>query len=150
ETGDDTTSLYNAYLPSALGFSCHVQVPASGLVAEVKAATYLQGKRSYQTKSGETREGGRYDRHPLELELVALTAAELTGAGSQVLRKAVTGKDGNATGLQVCIVSRPSILSDDPSRRLITASLVNTLESAGRAENDKCFFQVELKLRAEG
>jgi hypothetical protein len=148
EAGDDTTSLINAYLPSALGFSCFVQLPTDGLDAEVQAATYAMGKRTYQTKSGETKEGVQYERKPLDLTPVVIASSDLQGSGTVVVRRPVVDKEGKPTGLQVCLVSRQVSDADSPDQRLLTASLVNTLESGGRPENEKCFFQVGLKLRS--
>jgi hypothetical protein len=148
EAGDDTTSLANAYLPSAIGVSCFLKLPAAGVVVQIQAAVYKASKRVYKTKSGEDREGVQFERRPLTLAPVAVAASELDGAGVRILRRGVKTTEGNATGLEVCLVSRPPRDGGSPDRRLVTASLVNTLESAGWPENDKCFFQVGLAFRA--
>ena len=148
DAGDDTTSLINAYLPSALGFSCFVHLPSGGLAAEVQAAVYAMAKRTYQTKSGEMREGAQYERKPLDVPPLVIVSSDLKGTGTVVVRPPVVDKEGKPTGLQICLVSRPVVGATSPDQRLLTASLVNTLQSGGRPENDKCFFQVGLKLRA--
>jgi hypothetical protein len=148
DAGDDTTSLINAYLPSALGFSCFVQLPSGELAADVQAAVYAMAKRIYQTKSGEMREGVQYERKPLDVPPLVIASSDLNGTGMVVVRPPVVDREGKPTGLQLCLVSRPVVDATSPDQRLLTASLVNTLESGGRPENEKCFFQVGLKLRA--
>ncbi|HEX3658543.1 MAG TPA: helicase-related protein [Pirellulales bacterium] len=147
DASDYTTSLINAYLPSALGFSCFVLLPSEGLAADIQAATYTTAKRTYQTRSGESKEGVQYERTPLAIPPLLIASSELRGTGTVIVRRDVVDKVGKPTGLQICLVSRPVADADLPDQRLLTASLVNTLESGGRPENEKCFFQVGLRIR---
>src|SRR5207245_6486790 len=53
EAADETISLANAFLPSALGLSCLVKIPPRGLIVEISAATYRSRKVPYVTKKEE-------------------------------------------------------------------------------------------------
>lgn len=149
DAADETISLANAFLPSAIGFSCLAELSEAGFVAEIGAAVYRSEKRRYETERGETREGRYYLRIPFR-SCVNVSSLELQGAAVKVLRKVLTIGDGRNSGLELVIVSRNRLrgISDVP-QRLLTVTLVNTLSSpSGRAENEKCFFQVKLKLRS--
>lgn len=141
---DEVTSLSNAFLPSAMGFSCLVEVPPRGLLCEVQAATYASRDVMVAGKEGKEYPRKHYDRKPFS-STVEIPAEALLGVGVRsewfdVLR------DGSSEKLCVRMLSRPC--EDQLNLRLLTIALVNTHVSAGRAENEKCFFQVEMKLRA--
>jgi hypothetical protein len=131
EANDDTVALANAFLPSALGFSCLVELPKRGFVIDVEAATYESQPRPYQTKNGENRMGRQFARRPLRPSPLA-AAADLSGAGVRLWRRAVVKEGGEPSGLQVCLISRPH-RGGSVRQRLLTVTLVNTLSSDGRA-----------------
>ncbi len=149
QSAEEITSLTNSYLPSAIGFSCLTTLPEAGFLVEVKAGIYHEEPREYITKSGETRKGRQYLRTPLECVL-EVPSSELDGKGIQMWPGSVKNKKGEDVNLQVRILSRPRQPGEDGrSRRLLTVALINRHESTtGQADNKKCFFQVELRLRA--
>ena len=149
QSAEEITSLTNSYLPSALGFSCLTTLPDAGFLVEVKAGTYHAEPREYTTKSGEPRTGRQFLRTPLECVL-EVPSSVLEGDDIQTWSGRVKNSGGEDVKLEVRILSRPRQPGDDGMpRRLITVALVNCHESAtGRADNGKCFFQVELRLRA--
>ena len=149
QSAEEITSLTNSYLPSAIGFSCMTTLPNAGFLVEVKAGTYHEEPREYITKSGEMRKGRQWLRTPLKCVL-EVPSFELDGEDIRIWSESVKNNKGEDINLQVQILSRPRQSGDDgKSRRLLTVALINCHESAtGRADNKKCFFQVELKLRA--
>lgn len=149
QSAEEITSLTNSYLPSAIGFSCMTTLPNAGFLVEVKAGTYHEEPREYITRNGETRKGRQYLRTPLECVL-EVPSSDLDGKGIQMWSGSVKNNKGEDVNLQVRILSRPRQLGEDErSRRLLTVALINRHEStSGQADNKKCFFQVELRLRA--
>ena len=148
QSAEEITSLTNSYLPSAIGFSCMTTLPNAGFLVEVKAGTYHEEPREYITRRGEMRKGRQYLRTPLECVL-GVPSSELDGENIRIWSASVKNNKGEAENLQVQILSRPRPSGGDgKSRRLLTVALINRHGSAtGRADNKKCFFQVELKLR---
>lgn len=141
QSTEEITSLTNSHLPSAIGFSCLTTLPEAGFQVEVKAATYHPEPREYLTKSGETRKGRQYLRVPLEC-VIEVPSAELDGKGIQTWRGIVKNETGEDTRLQVQIISRPRRIG-----RLLTVALINChISTTGRTDNERCFFQVELRL----
>jgi len=149
QSAEEITSLTNSYLPSAIGFSCLTNLPKSGFLVEIKAGTYHAEPREYTTKSGETRKGRQFLRTPLECTL-KVPSSDLDGENIQTWSGRVKNNEGEDVNLQVRILSRSRQLGNGGlSQRLLTVALINCHKSAtGRADNSKCFFQVELKLRA--
>ena len=149
QSTEEITSLTNSYLPSAIGFSCMTTLPNAGFLVEVKAGTYHEEPREYTMKSGETRKGRQFLRTPFECAL-KVPSFELDGEDIQMWSGNVKDNKNEDVNLQVRILSRPRQSGDDGRpRRLLTVALINCHESAtGRADNIKCFFQVELRLRA--
>ena len=149
QSAEEITSLTNSYLPSAIGFSCMTTLPNAGFLVEVKVGTYHEEPREYITKSGEMRKGRQWLRTPLECVL-EVPSSELGGEDIRIWSESVKNDKGEDVNLQVQILSRPRQSGDDgKSRRLLTVALINRHKSAtGRADNKKCFFQVELRLKA--
>ena len=149
QSTEEITSLTNSYLPSAIGFSCMTTLPEAGFLVEVKAGTYHEESREYKTKSGELRKGRQWLRTPLECVL-EVPSSDLDGEDIRMWSESVKNNKGEDVNLQVQILSRPRQSGDDGrSRRLLTVALINCHESTtGWADNKKCFFQVELRLKA--
>ena len=149
QSAEEITSLTNSYLPSAIGFSCMTTLPNAGFLVEVKAGTYHEEPREYITRNGEMRKGRQWLRTLLKCVL-EVPSSELDGEDIRIWSESVKNNKGEDVNLQVQILSRSRQSGDDgKSRRLLTVALINRHKSAtGRADNKKCFFQVELKLRA--
>ncbi|MDE0554307.1 MAG: hypothetical protein OXI24_08845, partial [Candidatus Poribacteria bacterium] len=141
QSAEEITSLTNSYLPSAIGFSCMTTLPKAGFFVKVKAGIYHEEPRI--TKNGETRKGRQWLRTPLECVL-EVPSYDLDGEDMRMWSESVKNNKGEDVNLQVQIFSRPR-----QSGRLLTVALINRHESTtGRADNKKCFFQVELRLWA--
>lgn len=146
--GDETVALANAYLPSAMGFSCLVEIPVGGLTVEVEAGRYQKVRASYTNKKGEVKPTDHYHRAQIT-QSITLSEDDLSGAGTVQDRKPVKRGDGTATGLEVRWVSRPRPSEGGRVKRLLTVNLVNTYTSADLLpENERCFFQIQLALKA--
>jgi hypothetical protein len=144
---EDSIALTNAYLPSAAGFSCFAEIPADGFRLDVSAARYRVSTRVYEVK-GEEKRGRQYEREPITTSLTIPTE-QLRGPGIRSCRIPVELNGANI-GLVVNVVSRPRGKSPAGiDLGLLTVTLINVNESGdGRAENEKCFFQVEMRLAA--
>jgi len=149
DIADETISLTNAFLPSAIGISCLVELPENGFVVDINAATYRAEARRYITERGEEREGRQYLRVPLE-QSISVPSSALTGPLARIWKTAIVREDGSNSGLELRILSRPRPpCHGNRTLRLLTVTLVNSLTSAsGRSENAKSFFQVGLGMRA--
>lgn len=144
---EDPVSLTNAYLPSALGFSCLVELLSEELLLEVNAARYRGVQRKYVV-NGEEKAGIQYEREPIS-ETLSIPTVRLRGNGIRTYREAVQTSipDG---GLEVRILSRPrGSTSAGRESRLLTVTLINTNRSGnGRTDNENCYFQVSMRLRS--
>ena len=149
QSAEEITSLTNSYLPSAIGFSCLTTLPKDGFLVEVKAGTYHEEPREYIMRSGEKRMGRQWLRTPLECVL-EVPSCDLDGEDIQKWSGNVKNNKGEDVNLQVQILSRPRQSGDDGRfRRLLSVALINRHKSTtGRPDNKKCFFQVELRLKA--
>jgi len=144
---EDTVGLANAFLPSALGISCLVNIPSNGLQVDINAAKYHSTTREASTKE-EKKKSAQHARRSI-CERLGVTAQELLGPKTTFLIKPVV-TSGNASGLEVSVVSRP-VKGAAENQRLVTVMLVNANKSGGgRVANEKCFFQASLKLSAGG
>jgi hypothetical protein len=146
---DDSVSLANATLPSAIGFSCFAELPETEFLIRVSAATYRSEKSTYTDSQGNQRPDRRFLRTPLQA-VIAVDAGEFKADRITSWQRDVLS-DGQPSGLQVRILSRPRKSSVANLRlRILTFSLVNTFVSPGRPESDQCFFQVGLVVRGKG
>ncbi len=149
EEADELVSLTNAFLPSAIGFSCLTEVPRQGLIAFIEAATYATESRQEVGKDGRQYKKQIYNRRPF--------SASVTLSPDLLLRDEVTlqtvpvtdAETGAPLNLSIRVLSRP-YNQNEPQLRLLTLALVNTQSAGGRVEGAKCFFQVQMKLRAAG
>jgi len=141
---DEAVSLANAFLPSALGFSCVVDLPEAGLDVLVTAAVYQKRAVNALTKDGREYPQQQHLRQPFA-QTVHVPSAIIDGPAVVRQPFPVSG-DGVPEGLEVQVLSRPCGVA---GRRLLTVTLVNRRKSpGGRAKSDLCFFQVGLDLRA--
>jgi hypothetical protein len=146
DEADYSVALANAFLPSALGFSCFADIPAAGFVVTVNAGRYRKADTEYEVK-GEKKKGYQYERSNIFTNL-SIPAGSLLGDGTCTLKKDVL-LEAEKTGLGLVVISRRSPLaSTHPKARLLTFTIVNNNKAAGgRAENAECFFQVSLSIK---
>lgn len=138
ETTEEAVGLANSFKPSAMGISFLAEISDNGLIVEISA-----GKYKTESVMVDGREKRRFPRTAISSR-VMLTADELKGDTAETFRKDVLSEDGNATGLEIFVLSRPeSIGESGTERRLVTISLINKNVTEGeRFVTDKCFFQV--------
>lgn len=148
EDNDESVALTNTFLPSAIGISCVAEIPAGGLNIEVSCATYTQRNQTVTNTEGRTYDQKLFERRPLRNN-VNVPQEALIGEGVLIPPFNVVDDSGETRPLCIRLLSRPCDESR-PRLRLLTVTLVNTQESeSGRVENDKCFFQVEMRLSAD-
>jgi len=141
-------NLANQYLPSAMGLSILIAVPAE-LTVMVSAARYhkedLPGL-GRQTKSGKPASHTAWLRDPFVAE-IKLDRGELTNGKITILeRKLLVGK--KEIGLNVHIVSRPYSSVAGGDLRLLTVTLINRNTSSKTSSDELCFFQCRFEVFA--
>lgn len=133
ETTEEAVGLANSFKPSAMGISFLAEISDNDLIVEISA-----GKYKTEAVQIDGREKRRYPRTAITSRVV-LTADELKGDVAKTFRRDVLDAEGNATGLELYVLSRP----ETGTARLMTLSLINKNVSEGeRFVTDKCFFQV--------
>lgn len=138
DTTEEAVGLANSFKPSAMGISFLAEISDNDLIVEISAGTYKT-----ETKPVDGREKRRYPRTAISSRLT-LTADEIKGEAAKTFRKDVLSDDGNPTGLEIYVLSRPENVGESGAeRRLITISLINKNVTEGeKFVTDKCFFQV--------
>ena len=138
DTTEEAVGLANSFKPSAMGISFLAEISDNDLIVEISA-----GKYKTETTTVDGREKRRYPRTAI-LSRVVLAADELKGEAAKIFRRDVLSEDGNPTGLEIFVLSRPENVGESGAeRRLITISLINKSITEGeKFVTDKCFFQV--------
>ena len=146
ETPPDTdrdVTLANEFLPSAMGLSALLEVPAC-LRVDVQAGIYLQKELQSDSRTDKDR-GKLYPkgwwRSPVNCSL-KLSSDELLKNSTVTLEKPVFEEDGKSV-LVLHVVSRLHEKSAKSDRsRLVTFTLINRRQSGDRTPNNfDCFFQ---------
>lgn len=153
EATDDTLTLANNFLPSAMGFSCFLAVPAAGLVVKIRAGRYHEQEAPAKDregnllvdKNGNPRMRKEFHREPLDTE-ITISQIELPTPTNRAHQFQVK-KEGQPTGLWLDIRNRTSRKDPDATSQFFTFSLINRHDSH-KAINTACFFQVEFSVRA--
>lgn len=146
DSNDDIINLANSYLPSVMGFSCFVEVPEAGFSITVNAGRYHE-KTIVSEKMGKPSKKLEYFRESLDTMFDVPTKNLPTRQDRA--RNFPIIKNGKPTGLVINITNRSSRKQEQIGTQLLTFSLVNTLHSsAGRVNNDDCFFQVGFSVKS--
>lgn len=142
ETTEEVVGLANSFKPSAMGISFLSEISENDLVVEISAGKYKTEKVMV-----EGREHRRYPRAAISSTIV-VKADELRGELAQTFRRDVLDGEGNKSGLELFVLSRPESVGEGKTEcRLITISIINKLIAAGdRFVTDKCFFQVSFAI----
>ena len=145
---DADLNLANQYLPSAIGISALVQVPAQ-LIVTVEGARYekseLPGFGKVKAKSA-TGKHWAWMRKPV-LATVSFYSTELLGEAVVCLERPVL-IEGATFKLAVNVVSRPRNIARQENARLMTFTLINRNESSSSSNDELCFFQYHLEVAA--
>lgn len=137
---DYEVTLANEFLPSAMGFSCLVQV-SEKLTVTIEGAYYLENKNADKS-DGVNRV---WLRKPLKIEL-DIEKNELLSDKPQ--NKIInTGEE--KSGLKLHVFSRPSPLENaSADQRIVTFTLINTKETERAKPKDQdCYFQCGFSVR---
>jgi hypothetical protein len=141
---DFDLNLANQYLPSAMGLSALVRVPAQ-LMIRIEAARYekCEVPGFGRTKNGTDSTSWAWFRKPLSTT-VTFDSAELLG-NRVINREKPVEIAGSSSKLAVNLVSRPR---EEEGLRLVTITLVNRNESPRASSDELCFFQCRLEVTA--
>lgn len=151
DSTDEMLNLANAYLPSAMGFSCFLNIPEKGFKIKVKAATYFTGNYTYEDKDGNKRHLRAYFRKPLGKEFVVLSTDLPTLENRYcevVIESENTKGNGEEPRLVLNIRNRTPDSKFGTKHQLYTFSLINKIQSGKTIRNEDCYFQVEFSVRA--
>ncbi len=164
---EQEVALTNEYLPSAMGLSTLIEVP-SELLIEIRTARYVKGPPisvSSGTYTKKDKKGIAYCDYPKNFEAVLreksswcrvpicatvrITQQELLKKDVEAFWKEVVVDDFKEN-LALHVVTRPADLGgNQPTRRLITLTLVNMNESQNNTTRDEdCFFQTSFHVSA--
>jgi len=148
----------NEYLPSAMGISAFVEVPAAGVRIRVRAARYEQ--RELEGR-GRTDDAGKYHpynawwRIPISADDIDIPSDVLLGLEQTAVEREVSTA-AHDVRLSVHVFSRPlhAIAGDravdaTPSRRMLTVTLLNRTPGGDKRPHDQeCFFQCRFAIEA--
>lgn len=144
---DNTLNQTNSYLPSAMGFSCFLNIPGKGFVIKVKAGRYSLKEFSLKGKDGNVIEKTGYARESIEDEII-LAKKDLPDEKNR-FREFPVKKNKKETGLVLNIRNRSPKSKWGTSNQLFTFSIINkSISSSSRIDNENCFFQVEFSAKA--
>jgi hypothetical protein len=146
DSNDETINLANAQMPSAMGFSCFLDLSVTGLHVKVIAGRYRVGDAPEERPERDKKRRA-YFRESIEAEIdIQKDAIPDRNRQSRNFNVQVAGEP---TGLLLNVRYRATNRMTSEGGGIYTFTLVNSLKSdGGRAENDKCFFQVEFCVRA--
>jgi len=147
DTNDETLTLANAFLPSAMGFSCFLDIPETGLVVNITAGRYEAGEVHEEDREGNPIFRKAYFRESLDTA-ITIPAADIPTRPGQSRNFAVE-KEGQPTGLVLSIRNRTTGGKFGTDNQLCTFSLINRRETEGIIRNEDCFFQVSFSVRAQ-
>jgi hypothetical protein len=146
-TNDETLNLANAFLPSAMGFSCFLDIPEAGLLVKITAGRYHADEVQEQDRHGNPVSRKAYYRESLDTT-VAIPATDIpTRPG--LSRNFHVGKEGQPTGLVLSIRNRTTGGKFGTDNQLCTFSLINRRETNGVIRNEDCFFQISFGVQAQ-
>lgn len=151
DIGEDTEEeigLANAFLPSAMGFSCLTRIPEYGFKVTVNAAIYEIKDYSYKKDDKEVTKKAYY-RSPLDQEFL-VKANEIPVQPGTSYDKVLVGPNGSPLSLKLNIRNRTHSETIEDNTHLLTFTLIN-LNSSGpeSINNEDCFFQVAFSVRAQ-
>ena len=147
DSTDEMLNLANLFLPSAMGFSCFLNIPENGFNIRVSAGRYSTIEFSCTDKNGNIFPRQGYFREAIK-ESVNISRQELPTKDKRSCEFPVL-KNSKATNLVIDIRNRTSKSQWGGSNQLFTFSLINkAVSSSSRIDNANCFFQVEFSVGA--
>ncbi len=143
DANDETISLANAYLPSAMGISCVIKNTDKNLLLLVTAGRYFRT----QVNMTDGRRNVTYNRQCLD-QLITVHSSEAPSRPGDSIRRNIVAA-GEPTGLIVEVRNRTPSSMRMMACKLLTVSLVNELRSDGAPSDSTCFFQCGLRVESE-
>lgn len=132
-------NLTNKYLPSAIGFSCLLDIPIDGLRIKIKAARYIKNKFKLKEGDKEIEYKDAYFRESLD-SILTMQNSELKK--NHVTINKILTHDNEDTGLELVVINRAYKRANVPLKTY-TFSIVNRLyRKNGRTDSENCFFQI--------
>ncbi len=151
DSTDETLNLANAYLPSAMGFSCFLDILEQGFKINVRAGIYSSGDYPYEDRGGNIKPLRAYYRRPLEREIVVLPK-DLPTQEQRCREIMIDGEDAKEDNaeprLMLNIRNRTTRSRFGTKSQLYTFSLINKIRSGKTIRNEDCYFQVEFSVQA--
>jgi len=147
DSNDEIINLSNAYLPSAMGISCFIDIPDNGIKIKIKAGRYTRGKFVYKETEEKENEVSGYLRESLESDIL-LKKDDLPSI-KEPQRKILIEKNNIKTGLELHIVNRSRNLKLNSNGQIYTFSLVNGV--TGEIDSNEvtsCFYQVGFEVES--
>ena len=147
DSTDDILNLANAFLPSAMGFSCFLNIPETGFRIKVSTAQYCRDDYSYKNQAGKDVLKKGYFRDPIIHEL-NISKSDLPSDNCRS-REFLVLKNGKEIDLILNIRNRSPESKWGLRNQLYTFSLINRNTSSGSyINNESCFYQVEFSVKA--
>jgi hypothetical protein len=144
---DDIISLSNAQMPSAMGFSCFLNIPEVGFEVSIKAGRYNKGDFTEKDGEGVSKLKVAYFREKIDQKLY-IKKDDLPTMMHRTRDYKVI-HDEKETGLELNIRNRTTNRDFGDEGQFYTFTFINRLSSSdGKIINDDCFFQVEFDVRA--
>lgn len=151
DSTDEMLNLTNSYLPSAMGFSCFLNVPEAGFKVNVKTGIYSIGEHTYENKKGEIKPLRAYYRKKLEKEIMVsygdLPTLKNRCCEISIDKEKIKESAGEAR-LVLNIRNRTPQSKFGLKNQLYTFSLINKIRSGKTIRNEDCYFQVEISVRS--
>lgn len=151
DSTDEMLNLANAYLPSAVGFSCFLNVPKKGFKVKIKAGIYSVGEYAYKDKEGNVKPLKAYYRQSLEKEIF-IRSEDLPTLENRCCEISIDDEPTRDGEVEPRLVL--NIRNRTPQSRfglkdqLYTFSLINKIRTGKAIRNEDCYFQVEFCVRA--
>lgn len=149
DSTDEMLNLANAYLPSAMGFSCFLNVPEQGFKMKVKAGRYYVGEYTYENQKGKVKPLRAYYRKPLEKEIL-IPKDDLPTLENRCCEISMDDEQNSDGEVEPCLVlnirNRTPQSKFGAKDQLYTFSLINKIKSGKTILNEDCYFQVEFSV----
>lgn len=151
DSTDEMLNLANAYLPSAMGFSCFINIPPEGFKINIKAGTYRIGEYASNDDGSNVVPRKAYFRIPLDIP-IHVEAKDLPIAEKRYTEISIpdqnSPEDHESSSLVLNIRNRTPHLNFGDKNQLYTFSLINRIQSESTIRNEDCFFQVEFSIQS--
>ena len=146
DANDEILKLANSFLPSAMGFSCFLEIPDEGVAVKIAAGRYLVEGAEVKDSDGNPVSGKTFQRQSIDTTIV-IPATDISPHPGRCGEFRVE-KDAESTGLVLSIRNRTTGRGSVTGGQLLTFSLINRRTAEGVIRNEDCFFQVSFSVEA--